>query len=121
MSLYHLVFGQHPAADLVLATLGLTRGHFGRFRDCYLHGGEIAVYTRCGGGNREDYQEVFDEMAEHPCYLRDADDDFDSTYATIWFRYPEAFAEELRKLEAKEPFQPSERWQQAIEALRRQA
>jgi hypothetical protein len=118
MSMYNMMFGQNPASSAILATLGLTQGDVGRFRDCFIANGEIAVYTRNGGGNREDYQEVFDTLSKHPCYLRDEDDDYDSTYATIYFKFPEEFAEELRRLNIEEKFEPSKRWIDAIEALK---
>jgi len=119
MGMYNLIFGQNPISDAVLATLNLTRHDVGRFRDCFVTRGEIAVYTRNGGGNREDYQDVFDKLAQHPCYLRDQDDDFDCTYATIYFSFPEEFAEELKKLDTGEKFDPSQRWLDALEALKR--
>jgi hypothetical protein len=77
--LYNMLFGVNPASHVILATLGLNVRDVGRFRDCYVANGEIAVYTRNGGGNREEYQEIIDKLAEHPCYLRDADDEFDCT------------------------------------------
>lgn len=46
MSLYNMMFGSNPAADVILATLGLTKADTGRFRDCFIADGEIAVYTR---------------------------------------------------------------------------
>ena len=52
MSMYGLVFGTNPQADAILATLGLRRADCGRFRDCFVADGRIAVYTRNGGGNR---------------------------------------------------------------------
>lgn len=119
--LYNLVFGENRAADAILATLGLTREDCGRFRDCFVAQGEIAVYTRNGGGNREEYQNTIDELAKHPCYLRDEDDDFDCTYATIYFRFPDEFAEDLRKLDSGEKFDPDARWQAALDALRKEA
>jgi len=63
----------------------------GRFRDIYINedGSEITLYTRNGGGNRESYFYVFDILSKHPNYLRDYDDDFDSTYAYIVFSVPE--------------------------------
>lgn len=192
MSLYNMVCGQNGAAGAILATLGLTTSDVGRFRDCFISEGEIAVYTRNGGGNREcwhcggdrygnktckhhvEHEEV-DETVEvteaeakekgyellnvyignkrlamtgkrvvepryiceepgsehctcpgcviehrlpqHPCYLRDEDDSFDCTYATIYFRFPEEFAEELKKFDSGEKFEPSKRWADAIAAL----
>lgn len=119
MSFYNAVFGENALADAILATLGLTRGDVGRFRDCFVHNGEIAVYTRNGGGNREAYQGTINKLSEHPCYVRDEDDDFDETYATIYFRFPEEFAEELKKLDTNEPFDPSQRWLDAIAAMKK--
>lgn len=117
MSLYNMVFGQNSASSAILATLGLTPGECGRFRDCFVSNGEIAIYTRNGGGNREDYQPVFDALSGHPCYLRDEDDGFDCTYATIYFKFPDEFADELKKLDSGEKFDPSKRWADAIEAI----
>jgi hypothetical protein len=115
--LYNMVFGMNPLADVILATLGLKRSDVGRFRDCYVAEGQIAVYTRNGGGNREEYQDVIDALAQHPCYVRDADDEFDSTYATIYFRFPEEYAEGLSKIDIGEKWDPDARWQALLSAL----
>lgn len=57
----------------------------------------MALYTRNGGGNREhDHTDGEDhclgcrgdKATEHPRYLRDADDEYDSTYRTYWFAFP---------------------------------
>ena len=131
MSMYGLVFGKNPAADAILATLGLKRDEVGRFRDAFVANGEIAVYTRNGGGNREHWDEEQEEgdacsctgcvityrLPKHPLYLRDADDDFDQTYATIYFRFPDEYAEDLRNLDSGEPFDPSARWTAFLKAL----
>ena len=167
---YNLVFGQNSKADAILATLDLTKKMVGRFRDVFVAEGEIAVYTRNGGGNREcwcreealsscpshdggplkvwnrhrnRYEDSPDKrirvcevartaectcpgciinhlMPNHPLYLRDVDDDFDSTYATIYFRIPEEWRAELEALDIGE-WQPSERWQAAIDALKQSA
>jgi hypothetical protein len=65
----------------------------GRFRDIYLNedGTKIILYTRNGGGNRGSYHYIFDIFRKHPNYIRDYDDDFDSTYAYIDFKVPEEF------------------------------
>lgn len=174
MSMYSLVFGSNPRGPLVLATLGLTPSDVGRYRDAFVAKGEIAVYTRNGGGNRscvceddpkygnarckhhtseseeDEYTTsglitptgkrvmvtwyhceapnspecgcygcaISHRLPKHPCYLRDRDDDFDSTYATIYFRFPEEHAEDLAKLDSGEPFEPSKRWLDAIDALK---
>lgn len=196
MSLYNMVFGSNPASRIILATLGLSPDTVGRFRDCFISEGAIAVYTRNGGGNRDCWHEsdpkcgnetckhhvemeerrvqafmpkgmwpngkapgniftseggvygcyyLTDEkrmepnyvceepcsaacscpgctvnyrLPAHPLYIRDADDEFDCTYATIYFRFPDEFADDLRKLDAGEKFDPDARWQKVIESLR---
>lgn len=116
--MYNMIFGENKASDVILATLGLTRAHCGRFRDCFVANGEIAVYTRNGGGNREEFEWVFEILSKHACYLRDEDDDFDNTYATIYFSFPDEYADDLKQFDSGEPFNPSQRWLDAIEALR---
>ncbi len=89
MSLYNTLFGVNPDTETLLSLLGKTTLDFGRFRNVYVEDGYIIVHTRNGGGNREDYEDVFEEMAEHPWYSHDADDSFDCTYANIYFKLPE--------------------------------
>jgi hypothetical protein len=113
--LYNIVFGENPFADAILATLDLDRTAFRRFRDVFVTQGQIAVYTRCGGGNREAYMPDF---TSHPCYLRDVDDEFDNTYATIYFSFPEAHKEQLAAMDNGVPFNPSQRWKDAIAVLK---
>ena len=130
--LYNMIFGMNDKADAILATLGLTRADVGRFRDCFVAERQIAVYTRNGGGNREHWDSYKSEEGEnckcpgctiqyglrkHPQYVTDRDDDFDSTYATIYFRFPPELADDLEKLDSGQPFDPSQRWQDAIKAL----
>ena len=97
MSLYNMLFGQNQAAELLLAMLNLDKQSVGRFRDCYTNadGTKIIVYTRNGGGNREEYMPDF---SKHPNYLRDYDDDFDCTFASIEFSVPEPFIEAVKKI-----------------------
>ena len=117
MSLYNMIFGMNQHADFILATLGLTRGDVGRFRDAYVSEGNIAVYTRNGGGNRYDYQGTLDALAAHPQYIRDEDDDFDCTYCTIYFSFPDQWKDELSALESG-TFNPSERWYEKIDGIK---
>lgn len=95
-----MLFGRNPYSKLLLAILGVTEGQCGRFRDCYPNedGTQIHVFTRNGGGNRDEYQDVIDELAKHPCYLTDFDDEYDCTYATITFKVPEAAMEIVAKI-----------------------
>jgi hypothetical protein len=95
MSLYNTLFGMNPASNVLLKMAGLTMDEIPRFRDVSVDAGDIVVYTRTGGGNRECYAEDGDcsecyhtansALAAKPNYLNDTDDDFDSTYA--YFRF----------------------------------
>lgn len=85
--------------EKILAAIGLTEGDIPRPRGCGIEDGMIIVHTRTGGGNRESYEEENDKLTENEYYLRDEDDDFDSTYANWYFRVPEEFQSELLKLE----------------------
>lgn len=53
----------------------------------------------------------------HPDYLYDVDDEFDSTYATIYFRAPEQFEAELSAIAQDEPVDPSAAWDEFLTAL----
>lgn len=92
MSLYNMVHGRNPGAGLVMDILKDVPD-FGRFRDAYFRKDEefglhMIVHTRNGGGNRGDYQHVFEDCSEHPLYIQNQDCEFDSTYADILFEMP---------------------------------
>ena len=98
MSLYNMVNGVHPTAGNVLEFLGLDVEDCGRFRDAYVtRAGALAIYTRCGGNNRQDYQDMYKRLRSHPCYVGDEDDDFDTTYSTIYFYTPPDHQEEVQE------------------------
>ena len=98
MSLYNALFGTNPATGLLLAMLGIDRNFPPRFRDCYLDGERIVIYTRTGGGNRDEYEAQNDAMHALPGFVSDEDDDFDSTYAHFSYRIPEKFLESIEAL-----------------------
>lgn len=125
MGLYNMLFPQDESAGTLLAAISLTAGDIGRYRNCYLTpDGEIAIYTRMGGGNRECYcsegeahycyQADIAALQAHPAYLRDEDDDFDRTYATFYFRVPESLPEGVTPRETT----PNQDWTTLIGALR---
>jgi hypothetical protein len=116
MSFYNLVHGENPFADVLLAIVGLTRGDVPRYRDCYWTGSEIAIHTRTGGGNRDAYEGGNSELQDMALYLRDEDDDYDSTYATFYFSMPEKFAWIIPQLQAEDRT-PEDRWKEAIGKL----
>lgn len=110
MSLYNMLFGQNPDADKLLGLLGKTQADFGRYRDVFVQDGYIVVHTRNGGGNRESYEDVFEEMSEHPWYSHDEDDSFDCTYANIYFKVPEATIQQYEVAFAEQGHDPKESW-----------
>lgn len=102
MSLYNMVFRQGLAAPWILQALRCPPRSFGRYRDAFLreeeeHGLVMVIHTRCGGGNREEYEEVFEDAREHDLYLYDRDCEYDSTYADIVFKAPDGFLDQILK------------------------
>lgn len=95
MGLYNALFKVNVNAGAILAMLDLTPNDCGRFRDAWIEKGgkTVIVFTRNGGGNREEYQSVMDDLAKHPQYVEDFDDEYDSTYAHIRFNVPNDYAE----------------------------
>lgn len=115
--LYNMLFGENKhQASFLFALLDKTPGDFGRYRDIYVTDTHIVVHTRNGGGNREDYEHVFEEMSEHPLYAYDEDDDFDCTYANIYFNHPAEYSEVLKEM-AVGTVTPSEKWKAMFAAL----
>lgn len=92
MSFYNMINGANPATFFILPMLGEKHpDNYPRFRDCFVNSDngepEIYIYTRVGGGNRnEGFGE--EELYKHPNYLTTWDDDFDNTYATYSFSVP---------------------------------
>ena len=86
-----MINGVNPATFFILPMLGEKHpDNYPRFRDCFVDNNEIHVYTRVGGGNRNcGFGE--EELQQHPNYLRDFDDEYDSTYATYVFSIPDEF------------------------------
>lgn len=112
----------------------------GRFRDAWVEVQDgkvvIALYTRNGGGNREHYTSEDVEaginctctgciatyhLPSHPDYLYDEDMEFDSTYATFYFKIPDSqpawIVDALRDVAEPEKVNMAERWQEAIANL----
>lgn len=100
MSLYHMLHGVNPLASLMLATIDIDFRNVPRFRDTFVdvETNEIILLTRCGGGNREGYEKEFEPLMAHEAFLRDEDDDFDSTYRRTYFRQPEILIEAIKHL-----------------------
>ena len=89
MSLYNMMNGFNPACVFIMPMLGRKQTEWPRFRDCWVtEEGNIAIYTRVGGGNRNcGYGE--EQLYEDPNFLKTYDDEYDNTYATYEFKVPE--------------------------------
>lgn len=96
MGMYNMILGHSYFAGAILAVLGMEPKSFGRFRDAYMQDGLMVVFTRCGGGNRDDYENVFEMARQHPLFVDAVDDDYDSTYCSFRFRLPKQGQDELR-------------------------
>ena len=118
MSLYNMVHGMNATlAMLVSPFLPRAADAFPRFRDVFLEAddaptkGDIYVYTRMGGGNRECLDDCEDEScqacdarhieAEPTCICR-YDDDFDCTFSTFVFRVADEHRADFAALLARE-------------------
>lgn len=88
MALYNALFGENEHADYLLKVLLLNKNDIPRYRDCLLHKGEIIVYTKTGGGNRETYQAQNKQLESHHLYSRNEDCPYDKTYANFYFQIP---------------------------------
>jgi len=120
MSLYNTMFGVNPYTPLLLGILGTDYRSVPRFRDAFVQNGEIVIYTRTGGGNRETYDAPDcqapsnADLRKLPGFLRDYDDDFDSTFAYFHYAVPENHKKTVTEIaEACEDRpSPSEMWKQ---------
>jgi hypothetical protein len=105
-----------------------------RLRDCWVEKQPdgppcLAVYTRNGGGNREhDHTDGAenclgcrgDWATEHPAYISDEDDEFDSTYRTYRFAFPAELRQDWKEAlteVAEDPRDMSKQWSIAIDAI----
>jgi hypothetical protein len=97
--MYNLINGVNPASFLILPMLGKHPEEYPRFRDCFVDkDSNICIYTRIGGGNRENYKEEIEEMRYHSSFIKDFDDDGDCTYATFVFSVPEKWKIDFEKI-----------------------
>lgn len=92
-----MLHGVNPNAPALLHALNLNPKEIDRLRDVSFgkDGDQVVIHVFCrtGGGNREDYPNT--KLVEHPLYIRDEDDDFDSTYAHYYFRVPDEVLKEV--------------------------
>ena len=139
MSLYNMLFGINSAAPVLLKILNLTVDEVPRFRDCFIDGDKIVIHTRTGGGNRDFYdseqscRKCYPErwiddtppvgpwntaLTGNEFYIKDEDDEYDSTYANFYFRFPDEYADDLKLLSGSiTAHTPSEKWKALFENL----
>jgi|SRR5271154_5135714 len=148
MSFYNLFLGEDFCSDLLLNILNIPKDSIPRYRDAYLNGENIVIYTRTGGGNRlyydsldsckKNYPEYFNGQYEkpgnppeipkgpwneflrdHPCYLFDKDDELDCTYAKFHFKYPEEYIIPLKELEKEyKSLEPEEKFNKLMKSIK---
>jgi len=127
VSLYNLVHGRSEIGPALVDVLQEVYPiEVGRYRDAWAEAdGDtllIRIHTRNGGGNREDYEPEIESMRAHPWFVRDADDDFDYTYADFYFKPPmdEIDPDLARVLVswAQPPVDVGARWMAAIDAIK---
>lgn len=113
--MYNMVNGFNPACVFVLPLLGKPSDYYPRFRDCFItEDGNIAVYTRVGGGNR-DYGYGEEKLYEDENFVKTYDDDFDTTYATYEFRCPEEWKDDFEKIRGGRLTEVSDKYVEYIE------
>ncbi|MEU5258997.1 hypothetical protein [Amycolatopsis sp. NPDC021455] len=115
---------ERAAALLPLIDIDPETGPAFRLRDAWLEiaplvasGIVVHVYTRIGGNNRPDYENEIEQLRGKPTYLRDADDSFDSTYASFYFGLPTEHAAAWRDV-AQDPIDTGKRWRTFLAALK---
>ena len=89
--LYNYLCGCNPYTGVILKMIGLNYTVIERFRDCGvdIEKGQIWVYARTGGQNREQYKN--EKLIYNTWYIEDHDDTYDETYAEYNFRIPEPY------------------------------
>lgn len=110
MSLYNMLMGFNPACVAILPMLGRKENEYPRFRDCYVtDDGNIAVYTRVGGGNRDaGFGE--EELYKDENFLTTYDDEYDNTYGTYEFKVPEKWKSDFDLILAGESYNVSKKY-----------
>jgi hypothetical protein len=120
-----MINGASPAVFLFLPMLGKHPDEYPRFRDCFLadpehpdwDDGYIHVYTRTGGGNREEYVGEIQAMRDMETFITDFDDNFDNTYASWVFKCPDRWKADYDKLLAGKHAEVSEEYVKEMQRI----
>ena len=74
----------------------------------------IYIFTRAGGGNREDYATEIKKLQKHTDYIRDFDDNYDNTYATFVFKIPLEWQQDYAQIKAGKLKETTKKYQDMI-------
>lgn len=101
----------------IMPMLGRKQDEWPRFRDCFVtDNGNIAIYTRVGGGNRnQGYGE--EELYKDTNFIKTYDDEYDNTYATYEFKVPDKWKEDFNHILSNEFDQVSEEYQKYLRSF----
>lgn len=103
MSMYWMINGNPDESTINIVDRWMNWGQsvtdFPRFRDVTISERKprIEVYTRTGGGNREEYEDDNIACTKLEGYVKDYDDDYDSTYANFVYDIPKSAHETWSK------------------------
>jgi hypothetical protein len=103
VSLYNALFGTNKFSHVLLRMIDVSPLDVPRFRDCYLNeaGDEIVIFTRTGGGNRQEYEAQNEALRRLPNYIADEDDTLDVTYAKFRYSVPEQYKAATQAIKAQ--------------------
>lgn len=121
MSFYNTLLGMNEETPVLLGMIGVDKEYFDRFRDVEIikNGTVIRVFTRLGGGNREEYTKTWKKIKTHNLYIKDYDDDFDETYAYIEFNIPNEYKETAKKMFKGEPLKFEEKFKKQLDEMQK--
>ncbi len=117
MSFYNMLKGFNPACVYIMPMLGRKQGEYPRFRDCFVtEDGNIAIYTRVGGGNRNcGYGE--ESLYKDKNFIKTYDDNYDSTYGTYEFSVPEEWKQDFEKIMAGKISEVSDKYVERVKQI----
>lgn len=117
MSIYNDLFGFYPAADELLAVLGIDRSTIPRYRDCYLwrDSNRIVILTRTGGIYFDKWRERCEALRNTRGFLCAGSQPGNSSYVLFFYQVPAEYkVRALRLLRLYSARDPSGLWRQLI-------
>lgn len=131
MSLYNSLFGANPIGPVLMKIVGVDMSEIPRYRDAYIEGDQVVLYTRTGGGNDECYCKGECEdgcywkmnraLEKKPSFISMNYDEFDATYAYFYFspttENRELFDELKSLIGSEKPKSVSEKFHELIKSM----